>query len=84
MILYLIIIAIAVLAIAAVVSLVTASGFFTVLGWTALATAVVMVIDGLTATLCQVRKVKWNVVAYIPFKIIPIAPFHSILPCSID
>ena len=53
MILYLIIIVIAVLVIATAVSLITASAFFTVLGWTALATAVVMAIDGLTATLCQ-------------------------------
>ena len=53
MILYLIIIVIAVLVIALAVSLLTASAFLPVLGWTALATAVVMAINGLTATLCQ-------------------------------
>ena len=53
MILYLIIIVIAVFVIATAVSLCTATAFFPVLGWTALATAVVMAIDGLTATLCQ-------------------------------
>ena len=53
MILYLIIIIIAVLVIAALVSFIAATAFFPVLGWTALATAVVMAIDGLTATLCQ-------------------------------
>ena len=51
--LFIILSLIAVLVIATAVSLFTASTFFSVLGWTALATAVVMAIDGLTATLCQ-------------------------------
>lgn len=53
MMLYLAIIGIAVLLIAAIVSLAAATAFFPVLGWTALATAMVTLVDGLTATVCR-------------------------------
>lgn len=53
MILYLVIIIFAVFVIATIVSLAASTAFLPVLGWTALATAMVMVVDGLTATLCQ-------------------------------
>ena len=53
MILYLVIIVFAVLTIAAIVSLSTATAFLPVLGWTALATVFVMIVDGLTATICR-------------------------------
>ena len=58
MILYLVIIAIAVLAIAAVVSLAASTAFFPVLGWTALATATVILVDALTATICRLLPAK--------------------------
>ncbi|MBP3422460.1 MAG: hypothetical protein J6K86_01695 [Clostridia bacterium] len=58
MILYLVIIAIAVLAIAAVVSLAASTAFFPVLGWTALATAAVILVDALTATICRLLPAK--------------------------
>ncbi|MBO5277186.1 MAG: hypothetical protein J6B05_00860 [Clostridia bacterium] len=58
MILYLVIIAIAVLAIAAVVSLAASTAFFSVLGWTALATAAVILVDALTATICRLLPAK--------------------------
>ncbi len=53
MILYLSIIGIAVLLIAATVSLFASASFIPVLGWTALATVAVMLMDGLTATVCR-------------------------------
>lgn len=53
MILYLAIIGIAVLLIAAIVSLAAATAFFPVLGWTAFATVMVMLADALTATVCR-------------------------------
>jgi glycosyl-4,4'-diaponeurosporenoate acyltransferase len=53
MILYLCIIAAAVLYIAAVVSLAASTAFFPVLGWTALATVLVMLVDAFTATACR-------------------------------
>ena len=53
MILYLGIIVFAVFAIATTVSLIAGTAFFSVLGWTALATATVMLMDGLTATVCR-------------------------------
>lgn len=58
MILYLVIIALAVLTIAAVVALAAATAFFPVLGWTALATVVVMLVDALTATICRLLPAK--------------------------
>lgn len=53
MILYLCIIAVAVLLIATAVSLAASTAFFPVLGWTALATVTVMLIDAFTATACR-------------------------------
>ena len=53
MMLYLCIIAAAVLLIATAVSLAASTAFFPVLGWTALATAVVMLVDAFTATACR-------------------------------
>lgn len=53
MILYLCIIAVAVLCIAAVVALAASTAFFSVLGWTALATVLVMLVDAFTATACR-------------------------------
>lgn len=53
MILYLCIIAVAVLLIAAAVSLAASTAFFPVLGWTALATVAVMLVDAFTATVCR-------------------------------
>ncbi len=53
MILYLNIIGIAVLLIAAAVSFLASASFIPVLGWTALATVAVMLVDGLTATICR-------------------------------
>ena len=53
MILYLCIIAAAVLCIAAAVSLAASTAFFPVLGWTALATVLVMLVDAFTATACR-------------------------------
>ncbi len=53
MILYVTVITIAGLLIAGVVSLVSGAGFFLTLGFTALAIVVVVLLDGLTATVCR-------------------------------
>jgi hypothetical protein len=53
MILYLVIIALAVLCISAVVALVVSTAYLPVLAWTAFATVVVMVVDALTAPVCR-------------------------------
>lgn len=53
MILYLAIIGIAVVAIATAVSLFASASFVTVLGWTAVATLTVMLLDALTAAICR-------------------------------
>lgn len=53
MILYLSIILIAMLAVTTVVSLVAGESFFIALGLTALAVVIVMLLDGLTATVCR-------------------------------
>ena len=58
MILYLTIILTAALVIAGVVALITGEGFFAVLGFTALAVVIVMLIDGLTATVCRLLPAK--------------------------
>ena len=58
MILYLSLIAVAVLVIATVVALAASTAFFPVLGWTALATVVVILVDGLTATVCRLLPAK--------------------------
>ena len=34
----------------------------------------------LSDTLLKVSKIKWHVVAHIPFKIIPVTPFYAVLP----
>ena len=53
MILYLVIIALAVLCISAVVALAASTAYLPVLAWTAFATVVVMLVDALTATVCR-------------------------------
>ncbi len=53
MILYLILIAVAVFGTAGVVSSVTPSGYLSTLGYTSFATVCVMLVDGLTATVCR-------------------------------
>ena len=51
--LYLLLIAFAVVAIAAAVSFAASTAFLPVLGWTAFATVAVILVDGLTATVCR-------------------------------
>ena len=51
--LYLFLIALAVLAIALSVSIAASTAFLPVLGWTSFATAAVILVDGLTATVCR-------------------------------
>ncbi len=58
MILYLSIIALAVVLIGTVVALITSSAFFPIVGWTALAAVLVMLVDGLTATVCRLLPAK--------------------------
>lgn len=58
MILYIAIILIAMLAVTTVVSLAAGEGFLITLGWTALAVLIVMLLDGLTATVCRLLPAK--------------------------
>ncbi len=57
--LYIVIILLAVLAISATVALLSSEVFLSVLAWTALATMVVILVDGLTAAVCRLLPVSW-------------------------
>ncbi len=59
MILYLLLIAFAILVISSVVAIATWTNFFVVLGMTALAALIVILIDALTATVCRLLPAKW-------------------------
>lgn len=58
MILYIAIILIAMLAVTTTVSLAAGEGFLITLGWTALAVLIVILLDGLTATVCRLLPAK--------------------------